>query len=327
MIKAAIIGASGYAGYELIKILSKHPKVDLKILNSRTNAGKKVKSVYGDFSDSKLAFTDASFDEINKTDVVFLAMPHGEALGMVPKLKPKVIDLGPDYRFKDTKAYEKVYGNKHSKKINAVYGLPELFKDEIKKANVIGNPGCYATASLLSALPIDKLAKYVIFDCKSGYSGAGVKKSFVNDPENYTDNVLAYNISRHRHKYEIGQFLKTKVSFTPHVIPVFRGLMATTHILLKKNISIEKIKRVYKDYYKNKLFVKIVDNIPTLHDVQNTNYCVIGGFEIDENDQLVIVSVIDNLLKGASGQAVQNMNLMFGLKESEGLTSSSKPSR
>src|SRR3990167_7362937 len=125
MIKAAIIGASGYTGYELIKILNNHSKVDLKILNSRTHAGKKVKSLYSDFHDSKLAFTDASIDEINKADVVFLAMPHGEALDLVTKLKPKVIDLGPDYRFKDTKVYEKVYGNKHPKKINAVYGLPE----------------------------------------------------------------------------------------------------------------------------------------------------------------------------------------------------------
>src|SRR3989344_5465624 len=234
---------------------------------------------------------------------------------MVPKLKPKVIDLGADYRFKDTKVYEKVYGNKHSEKISAVYGLPELFREKIKKAKVVGNPGCYPTASLLSALPIDKLAKYIIFDCKSGYSGAGMKKSFVNDPENYTDNVLAYNISKHRHKYEIGQFLKAKMSFTPHVIPVFRGLMVTTHVLLNKKIDIKKIKKLYKDYYKDEPFVKIADSIPTLHDVQNTNYCVIGGFEMDENNQLVIVSVIDNLLKGASGQAVQNMNIMFGLKE------------
>src|SRR3989344_5991603 len=231
MIKAAIIGASGYTGYELIKILGRHGKVDLKILNSRTHAGKKVKSVYKDFYDDNLIFTDVTLDEINKMDVVFLAMPHGEALDLVPKLKPKVIDLSPDYRFKDTKVYEKVYGNKHPKKINAVYGLPELFKEKIKKAKLVGNPGCYATASLLSILPIEKSAKYAVFDCKSGYSGAGVKKSFVNNPKNYTDNVLAYNISKHRHKYEIGQFLKAKMSFTHHVIPVFRGVMVTTHVL------------------------------------------------------------------------------------------------
>lgn len=319
-IKTGIIGAAGYAGYELIKILTKHPKVDLKVLNSRTYAGKTIKSVYNDFKDSKLKFTNVSLNEINNLDIVFLAVPNGTAMEIVPKLKCKVIDLSADYRFKDTSVYEEVYKIEHKdKNRNAVYGLPELFKAEIKKTNVVGNPGCYATASILAALPIQKYADYIIFDCKSGYSGAGVKQTYVNNPKNYTDNIIAYKITNHRHKYEIEQFFKNKISFTPQVIPTFRGLMCTMHAILDKKIDNNKIKTIYKNYYKNEPFVKILNKIPELHDIQNNNYCCLGGFEIDENNQLVVVSVIDNLLKGASGQAVQNMNLMFGFDEVEGL--------
>ena len=320
-IKAGIIGASGYAGYELIKILKKHPKVDLKILNSRTYANKTVKSVYKDFKDSKLKFTDVGLDELSSLDVVFLTVPNGVAMRIAQKLKCRVIDLSADYRYKDASTYEKVYGIKHTdKKAKYAYGLPELFRAEIKKAKVIGNPGCYATASILAALPIQKYCKYIVFDCKSGYSGAGVKPTYNNNKKNYTDNIIAYKLSNHRHKSEIGQFIKTKLSFTPHVIPAFRGIMCTMHAILNKKIGNNKIKSIYKNYYKNEPFIKILeDKIPELHDVQNTNYCCIGGFEVDENNQLAVVSTIDNLIKGASGQAVQNMNIMFGFKETIGL--------
>ncbi len=313
------MGASGYTGYELIKILKNHPKVELAILNSKTYAGKTVKSLYPDFND-ELKFTDASIDEINKLDLVFLAVPHKTAMEIVPKLKCKIIDLSADYRFKDSNVYEKVYATKHTdKKTKAVYGLPELFKQKIKKAKVISNPGCYATSCILPALPIQKLAKYIVFDCKSGYSGAGKKPTFFNNPKNYTDNILPYKLTKHRHKYEIEQFIKTKISFTPHVIPTFQGMMCTMHVLLKKESDKDEIISIFKEFYKNGPFIKIVDKIPDLHDIQGNNYCYLGGFEIDENNQLVVISVIDNLLKGASAQAVQNMNLMFGFNEKEGL--------
>ena len=320
-IKAGIIGASGYTGYELIKILSKHNFVDLCFLNSKSHKGKTVNSAYKDFWNNKLKFTDISLNEINKSniDAVFTALPSKESIEFVPKLKPRVIDLSADFRFSDTKIYEKAYGIKHKKKINAVYGLPELFRSRIKNAKVVANPGCYALASIIAALPIQKLANNIIFDCKSGYSGAGIKPTYVNQKENYSDNVIPYNITKHRHKYEIEQFIKTKLSFTPHVVPVFRGLMCTMHVLLKKKMSGDKVKKMYGEFYKKEPFVKITDKIPELHDAQNTNYCCLGGFEIDENNQLVVVSVIDNLLKGASGQAVQNMNIMFGFDEREGL--------
>ena len=320
-IKAGILGASGYAGYELIKILSKHSKVNLTVLNSKSHAGKTVKSVYKDFFDSKLKFTNVDLKELNGLDVVFLAVPNGTAMEITKKLKCKIIDLSADYRYQNKSVYEKTYGIKHiDKKSNAVYGLPELFRKKIKKAKVIGNPGCYATSSILAALPIQKYCSRIVFDCKSGYSGAGVKPAYVNDPKNYTDNIIAYKISSHRHKSEIEQVIKAKVSFTPHVIPTFRGIMCTMHAILKKKIDSNKIKNIYKNYYKNEPFIKIMeDKIPELHDVQNTNYCCIGGFEIDNNNQLVVVATIDNLIKGASGQAVQNMNIMFGFDEKEGL--------
>lgn len=320
-IKAGIIGASGYAGYELIKILKKHPKAGLKVLNSRTYAGKTVKSMYPDFNDAKLKFTDVGLDELNSLDVVFLTAPNGVAMRIAQKLKCKVIDLSSDYRYKDASAYEKVYGIKHTdKKAKYAYGLPELLREKIKKAKVIGNPGCYATASILAALPIQKYCRHIIFDCKSGYSGAGVKPTYNNDLKNYTDNIIAYKLSNHRHKSEIEQFIKTKLSFTPHVIPTFRGIMCTMHAILNKKMDSNKIKNIYKNYYKKEPFIKIMeDKIPELHDVQNTNYCCIGGFEADDNNQLVVVSTIDNLIKGAAGQAVQNMNIMFGFDEREGL--------
>ena len=308
-IKAGIIGSSGYTGYELIKILSRHKNVELIFLNSKSHNGQSVKSIYDDFKDDNLKFTNFSLNEINKmnADVVFTALPSGESIELVPKIKSRIIDLSADFRFSEVKI------------IDSAYGLPELFRKKIKDACVVANPGCYATASILAALPIFKMSDRIIFDCKSGYSGAGIKPAYVNRKENYSDNVIPYNLTNHRHKFEIGQFITSKISFTPHVIPAFRGLMCTMHAILNKKSSNEKIRKIYLDFYKNEPFVRIMDKIPELHDVQNNNYCCLGGFEVDENDQLVVVSVIDNLLKGASGQAVQNMNIMFGFDEREGL--------
>ncbi|MBW2989899.1 N-acetyl-gamma-glutamyl-phosphate reductase [Candidatus Woesearchaeota archaeon] len=324
-IKTGVIGASGYTGYELIKILRNHPKAELKVLNSRSYAGKKVKDLYSDFGGQE-SYTDYSVDEINdmRLDCIFLAVPHTAAFKLVPKLKCKrIIDLSADYRFKDIGKYEEVYNVKHVDNENnkkAAYGLPELFRDKIKKAKVIANPGCYATACLLASLPLGKLARHIVFDCKSGYSGAGKDSAYAKDHNTIKDNIVAYKLVSHRHKPEIEQFLKAKVSFTPHVIDAFQGMMCTAHILLKKGMDKEDVMRLFEDSYKDEPFVKVIrEKIPEIKDVSRTNYCHIGGFEVDENNQLVIVSVIDNLLKGASGQAVQNMNIMFGLDEGEGL--------
>lgn len=321
MRRVGVVGASGYTGVELIKILARHKDVKIEVLNSESFAGKKVKEVEPSVN-SGLKFTNYSIEQINKLclDLIFLAMPNGKAMKIVPKLNCRIIDLSGDYRFGNFKIYEHNYRIKHlDKKTKAVYGLPELFRGKIAGARVVANPGCYATACLLAALPVQKLPKYMIFDCKSGYSGAGKKPAYVNDPKNYTDNVIAYSITKHRHKAEAEQFLKSKISFTPHVIPVFRGLMCTMHAILNEKIKGEKVKSIYKNFYKKEKFIKILGKIPELHDAQNTNNCCIGGFEADSSNRLVVVSTIDNLLKGASGQAVQNMNIMLGFDESEGL--------
>ena len=320
MKKVGIIGASGYTGYELIKILINHSKVELVALNSKSYEGKKVKELYPDFKEN-LTYTNYSIDEINDMcDLVFLAVPHTTAMEFVPKLKCKVVDLSADYRFKDPKEYEEVYKLKHTDKgTKAVYGLPELFKEDIEKADVVANPGCYATGMILSAYPVQDCASYIVYDCKSGWSGAGKASIYAKDSSIIKDNIVAYKLTKHRHKYEVQQFIKTKISFTPHVIDTFQGMMITAHVLMKKYSDVKKIKKHYKEFYKNSPFVEVVDDIPDIHDVQGTNKLMIGGFEIDENNQLVIVCVLDNLIKGASGQAVQNMNIILDFNEMEGL--------
>ena len=325
MKSVGIIGASGYTGYELVKLLSKHKKVKLVVLNSKSYAGKKVSSLYKDFKNKSLTFTNYSINELNSMDLdlLFFCLPHKESMKFIKNIKKiKKIDLSADYRFGNAKEYEKVYGVKHIDKKGlkkAAYGLPEINKNKIKKANLVANPGCYVTASLLASLPVQKYAKYIVFDCKSGWSGAGKKSAFAKNPKIIKDNLVAYKLTKHRHKYEIMQFVGKKVSFTPHVMDAYQGMMCTAHILLKKKLSKNKIIKLFQKYYKNQPFVKIVKKIPEVKDTQKNNQCHIGGFEIDENNQLVVVSTIDNLLKGASGQAVQNMNLMLGFKEGEGL--------
>jgi len=320
-IRAGIIGATGYTGHELIKILSRHPHVELVVRNSESNAGKKVSELYPDF-EGDLKYTGHSIDEINslKLDVVFLALPHTVAMDWAPKLHCKVIDLSADYRFKETAEYERVYKLAHKDpKAKAVYGLPELFLEEIKTAKLVANPGCYATGMILSGYPVKDNSDYMIFDCKSGWSGAGKSSKYAKDSTISKDNLVSYSLTAHRHKYEVQQFLGKRISFTPHVIDTFRGMMITAHILLKKHESAEEIKKKYKEFYANARFTKVIDEVPDLHSVQNTNQLIIGGFEVDENNQLVVVTVLDNLLKGASGQAVQNMNIMFGFEQTAGL--------
>jgi N-acetyl-gamma-glutamyl-phosphate reductase len=321
MHKVGIIGASGYTGYELIKILCNHPKVKLSVLNSQSYSGKKVKDVYPEFK-KDIIYTNYTIDDINKMklDVVFLAVPHTKAMEYVPKLNCKVIDLSADYRFADPDDFKKAYGLEHKDKgTKAVYGLPELFKEKITKAKVIANPGCYATGMILSAYPIQGQSDYIVFDCKSGWSGAGKESVYAKDASILKDNLIAYKLTKHRHKYEVEQFIKTKMSFTPHVIDTFRGMMITAHILLKDKMEGDKIKELYKKFYNHSKFVKVVDEIPDIKCVQNNNMLIIGGFEVDENNQLVVIAVLDNLLKGASGQAIQNMNIILGINEEVGL--------
>lgn len=321
--RVGIIGASGYTGHELLKILKGHSLVSAEILNSRSFSGQKVSSLYKDFKGNE-QYTGYSYDEINglKLDLVFLALPHRLSMDVVEKLdgNTRIVDLSADFRFEDPYVYEQVYGQKALQtKEKWTYGLPELFKEDIKKSRYVSNPGCYATCSILSAYPIQDAAEHIIFDCKSGYSGAGRKSIYAEDQSVIDDNLIAYNLTKHRHKYEIQQFINTKISFTPHVINTFQGMMCTAHIILNRNMQAEDLPGVYRDFYKDSPFVKISDKAPDISQARKTNFCHIGGFEIDETNQLVVVATIDNLWKGASAQAVQNMNLMLDFPETEGL--------
>jgi N-acetyl-gamma-glutamyl-phosphate reductase len=306
--KIAIIGASGYTGGELIKLLLPRSNVELVCFNSDSHAGRRVQELYPD-ADPSLVFTGHTLETINNLapDLTFLCQGDGYAAVNAGKLAGRVIDLSRDLRFQ----------------AGAVYGLPEIFRAEIVHARIVANPGCYATACILGALPCvqNGWAERVIFDCKSGYSGAGRLPSYLNNPGNYTDNIMAYQISAHPHRSEIQRGLNfEKISFTPHVLPVFRGIMVTVHIVLAKKITGDEVRALYQEAYAREPFVKILDRLPELHDTQQTNYCCLGGFEVDDTGRLAVVATIDNLIKGASGQAVQNMNLMLGFPETEGLT-------
>ncbi|MFH1521013.1 MAG: N-acetyl-gamma-glutamyl-phosphate reductase [Candidatus Micrarchaeota archaeon] len=293
MINVAVLGASGYSGNELVSILHAHPEVNLKFIQSKNNIEKKVTELYPD-SIVDLVYSAPSIDELNRMDVVFLALPKEESSLIASKLSPVVIDLSPAHRFDN----------------NYVYGLPEKNREKIKLSNKIANPGCYATAAILGILPLDKgNIKAIAFDCKSGYSGGGKTKKY-----DFAENVVPYSLSDHYQKPEISKFLNVPFSFVPHVVNSFRGLIATIHIFG----NFDDLQSTYMKFYKKEPLVKISDTIPDFKSVTLSPYCKIGGFS-KEKDHHVIISAIDNLLKGAASQAVQNMNIRFGFDEKTGL--------
>lgn len=242
----------------------------------------------------------------------------------------KVIDLSGDYRYRDTAIYEKWYGIKHTSDLKGVYGLPEIYRKEIKKANLIANPGCFPTGAILSSYPLVKnhLVDRIVIDSKTGVSGAGVNPSSTTHYPNIADNVNPYKMSSHRHMSEIQQelhgFDEVKVSFTPHLVPVNRGIQTTSHSFLNdenSDLTVEELREIYEKEYHDEYFIKLMDEgeIPHLSAVRGSNFAHIGGFEIDETGRIVMLSAIDNLVKGASGQAIHNMNIMLGLDEALGI--------
>jgi N-acetyl-gamma-glutamyl-phosphate reductase len=330
MYKVAIIGASGYTGGELLRMLLNHPEVEITDITSRQYDGTPAHKIHPHIRDSGLEFKNKTPDELD-ADVVFTATPHGASMKIVPKILEtgaKVVDLSGDYRYRDTEVYEKWYGMEHTDKDNkGVFGLPELYRDEIKKAKLVANPGCFPTGAILSSYPLVKndLVDRIVIDSKTGVSGAGVNPSETTHYPNIADNVNPYKISSHRHMSEIQQelhgFDDVKVSFTPHLVPVIRGIQTTSHSFLIKDITPEELREFYEKEYKDEYFIKLMDEgeIPHLSSVRGSNFVHIGGFEIDETGRVVMLSVIDNLVKGASGQAIQNMNILLGLDESTGL--------
>lgn len=338
MIKVAVLGATGYAGVELVRILSNHPEVSIEFLGSHSFDGQKISDVYKNFAhilDKECSELD--LDEVSKCDVAFTALPHGASKTVIPQLVEKgikVIDLSGDFRYDDVKVYEKWYGEEHCAPellAESVYGLCELHRDEIKDARLIGNPGCYTTCSILGAAPVlaKGLAesKNIIVDAKSGVTGAGRTTNLPFSFCECTENTKAYKIATHRHTSEIEQELSKLakeeiiISFTPHLIPQKRGIFSTIYINLKEKHTTEEIVNLYKEYYKDEFFVRVrnAGELPETKHVAGSNFVDIGVVVDERLNRLVVTSTIDNLFKGAAGQAVQNMNILFGLDETTGL--------
>lgn len=338
-LKIGICGASGYTGIELLRILAHHPHVEVTAVTSEKSAGKKVQEVFPFLS----AYGGLAFEPMDKenllsrADLFFLALPHGasqEAVHYFFSNGMRVIDLSADYRISDAATYAKWYGLMHNYKATlkrAVYGLPEIYREKIQKARLIANPGCYPTSTILGLMPalksrlIDPAA--IIIDSKSGTTGAGRKADLGISFCEVNEGFKAYGIATHRHTPEIEQEIsslagkKVMVDFTPHLLPVDRGILTTIYTKLTKRIDTLKVLSLYARAYASEPFVHILDEgvFPNIKHVRGTNTCEIGLKVNARTNTLIIVSAIDNLVKGASGQAVHNMNLMMDLNETAGL--------
>ena len=339
MIKVGIIGATGYAGSELVRILLGHKDVEIKWYGSRSYIDKKYASIYQNF----FQLVDATCMDDNmealadQVDVIFTATPQGLCASLVNEeilSKVKIIDLSADFRIKDVKVYEEWYKLEHKSPQfieEAVYGLCEINREDVKKARLVANPGCYTTCSILTCYPLVKEGiidpNTIIVDAKSGTSGAGRGAKVDNMFCEVNENMKAYGVATHRHTPEIEEQLgyacgeKITINFTPHLVPMNRGILATAYASLKKDVTDEEVKAIYDKYYADEKFVRVLekDVCPQTKWVEGSNYVDVN-FKIDpRTNRIIMMGAIDNLVKGAAGQAVQNMNLMFGLKESEGL--------
>ena len=339
MIKVGIIGATGYAGSELVRILLGHKDVEIKWYGSRSYIYKKYASIYQNF----FQLVDANCMDDNmevladQVDVIFTATPQGLCASLVNEeilSKVKIIDLSADFRIKDVKVYEEWYKLEHKSPQfieEAVYGLCEINREDVKKARLVANPGCYTTCSILTCYPLVKEGiidpNTIIVDAKSGTSGAGRGAKVDNLFCEVNENMKAYGVATHRHTPEIEEQLgyacgeKITINFTPHLVPMNRGILATAYASLKKDVTYEEVKAIYDKYYADEKFVRVLekDVCPQTKWVEGSNYVDVN-FKIDpRTNRIIMMGAIDNLVKGAAGQAVQNMNLMFGLKESEGL--------
>jgi N-acetyl-gamma-glutamyl-phosphate reductase len=338
MLKAAIIGASGYTGFELMRLSVQHPHMELTAVSSEKFAGKKVGEVFPSLHDKiKVDFKSISEKEgVSEADFVFVALPHKEAMSVVPQLikqGKKVIDLSADFRFNDPAIYEKWYQKHTAPELlqDAVYGLSELYREKIKNAQLVANPGCYPTAVILALAPLIKNdvidLNNVIADAKSGVSGAGRSVVLSSLFAEVNEGVKAYKVAKHQHLPEMEQELSliaqknVSLLFTPHLIPMNRGILATIYTTMSKEMSENEVLNLYKNFYQNDIFVRIcpLGTFPSTNQVKGSNYCDISITIDSRTNRLVIVSVIDNLIKGGSGQAVQNMNIMAGFSEELGI--------
>ena len=339
MIKVGIIGATGYAGGELVRILMGHKDAEIKWYGSRSYVDQKYADVYRNmFQIVDAKCMDDNMEELaDQVDVIFTATPQGLCASLVNEeilSKTKIIDLSADFRLKDVNVYEEWYKIEHKAPQyidEAVYGLCEINRDPVKSARIVANPGCYTTCSILTAYPLAKEGlidmSTLIIDAKSGTSGAGRGAKLPNLYCEVNENIKAYGVATHRHTPEIEEQLgyasgeKVVLNFTPHLVPMNRGILATEYATLKKKVTYEEVKAVYDQYYAKEKFVRVLDRdvCPETKWVEGSNYVDIG-FKIDpRTNRIIMMGAIDNLVKGAAGQAVQNMNLLFGLPEDEGL--------
>lgn len=340
MIKVGIIGAGGYAGVNLLGILLRHPKTEVKwLISEPAHNGKDISELFPHLKGIcgiKCQTLDDLEKNLSAIDIVFLALPHGIALNYVPniiKAGKKVVDLGADYRFHDEAVFKKWYGIEHPDKnvlAEAVFGLPELYKEKIKVARLIGNPGCYPTASILGLAPLVKNGLIdldsINIDAKSGVSGAGRGVNLKTIYCERNEGVMPYAVNNHRHmgeiEYQLGRVADKEmtVTFVPHLMPMTRGILATIYAKLKMTNDKCQMMELFRDFYKKEPFVRILDQEPCTKYVVNTNYCDISVAVNEATKTVIVMSAIDNLIKGAAGQAVQNMNLLCGFPETEGLS-------
>lgn len=339
MIRVGIIGSTGYAGGELVRILMGHKEVEMKWFGSRSYIDKKYAEVYQNmFQIVDATCMDDNMEELaDEVDVIFTATPQGLCASLVKEeilSKVKIVDLSADFRIKDVEVYEEWYKIKHPTPQfieEAVYGLCEVNREAVKKARLVANPGCYPTCSFLSIYPLAKEGlidmNTLIIDAKSGTSGAGRGAKVDNLYCEVNENIKAYGVATHRHTPEIEEQLgyasgeKVTLNFTPHLVPMNRGILVTAYASLKKEVTYEEVKKVYDSYYNKEKFVRVLekDVCPQTKWVEGSNYVDVN-FKIDpRTNRIIMMGAMDNLVKGAAGQAVQNMNLMFGLPEAEGL--------
>lgn len=337
MIAVGVVGGTGYTGAELLRLLVTHPQVELKYVTSRSESGIKVADLFPNlrgFTD--ICFTEPAVKTLAQCDLVFFATPNGTAMQMVPELIAsgvRVIDLAADFRLKDAVVWKQWYGLDHAcvdVLAEAVYGLPEMNRSAIKSAKVVANPGCYPTATTLGFLPLIENAlvddRRLIVDAKSGVSGAGRGASVATLQAESAENFKAYAVNGHRHLPEIKQILSQVAShevgltFVPHLVPMIRGIEASLYAVLKSDAIID-LHKLYVDRYVNEPFVDVLPEgaIPETRSVKGANTCRISIFRPQQGDTVVVSSVIDNLVKGAAGQAIQNMNIMFDFDETLGL--------
>lgn len=333
-IRIGIFGGSGYGGSELLRILLQHPSADIRLVTANEQAGKAVSEVHRNLLGlTELVFTTAPENpaELKDFDCVFLALPHGQAMDVVPRLpvEMKVIDLSGDFRLRDGAVFAAHYGREHTAmeaQAESVYGLTETNRELIKQARLIANPGCFATATLLGLAPLvasGAIAGRVIVDAKTGSSGSGAKAAANTHHPQRSNSFYAYKPFTHQHVPEIEQELAgvgdwtSDLVFMTHSLPVARGIFASIYVELKKLMTEAEVREVFSDFYHDEVFIRLVKGSPDINWVKTTNFCDLG-FAV-RGRELVVFSALDNLVKGAAGQAVQNMNLMFDLDETTGL--------